>query len=160
MLHLILFSITVGITATLVFDLWKYATDRLRGRSGSPWGLIGRWVLGLGQGRWRLDQSRRDPPGRAETATGWIFHYAVGIAYAAMLPLFWGAGYVAAPGLWPAVIVGFGLTTLAGLCLLTPAMGGGMLARNTPNQAQRIIETLQNHAIFALALYMGARAFA
>ncbi|WP_171060982.1 DUF2938 family protein [Poseidonocella sp. HB161398] len=159
MLRFILFSVVAGVTATLVLDLWKVATDRLRGRKGSPWGLVGRWVLGLGHGRVALDQSRSDPPSRGEHAVGWIFHYAVGIAYAAMLPLFWGTAYIDAPTVWPAIIVGLVLSTFAGLCILTPAMGGGLLAGKTPNQAARISETLQNHAVFALALYMGARSF-
>ncbi|WP_108263488.1 DUF2938 family protein [Mangrovicoccus ximenensis] len=160
MMRFVLFSLVAGIAATLVFDLWKLATDRLRGRSGSPWGMVGRWVLGLARGQAMLDQSRSDPPSRGEYAVGWAFHYAVGIAYAAMLPLFWGMGYIDAPTVWPAILIGLVLTTFAGLCILTPAMGGGFLAGNTPNQAERINETLQNHAIFAVALYMGAKSFA
>ncbi|WP_162528417.1 DUF2938 family protein [Novosphingobium sp. BW1] len=62
----------------------------------------------------------------------------VGLLYAAAYPLVWGGYFLTSPTPDPFILVGIGLSTLAGLCVLTPAMGRGMFASRTPDQRRPI----------------------
>ena len=75
--------IVVGILATLAMDLWQ----RLLAIAGLPpanWGLIGRWVAWFPRGVFVHRPIAATAPVRGEVAIGWVFHYAIGIAYAAL----------------------------------------------------------------------------
>lgn len=144
------FVLVVGIGSTVVLDLWCLLLEKISGRSGTRWGIVGRWLLGLAKGQFFLRASDI-PPSTGETALGWIFHYLVGLAYAAMLPLFWGADFVSHPALLPFVIIGFAVSTLAGLLILTPGLGGGFLALKTPDPLKAIGGMIAAHIVFALA---------
>ena len=77
-----------------------------------------------------------------------------------MLPVFWGTGYIAAPGWMPVILIGFVLTTIAGLTLMVPGMGGGFLGLKTPNPLKLYGLVLLAHAVFTIGQYAAASAFA
>jgi len=153
MSEIILFILMVGIGSTIVLDIWGLITSKRKGEAPMDWGLPGRWVLGLLQGHFYL-QDGQTPATTNEKMIGWIFHYGVGVLYAALLLCF-GGPY--APMVFPAFLIGFVLATLAGMFIMMPAMGAGVMARNLPNRVEAINGMLISHLIFALAEYVLAR---
>ncbi|QVM82320.1 DUF2938 family protein [Novosphingobium decolorationis] len=147
------FTLVVGLGATVALDVWARQLRGWFGIAGADWGLVGQWLVGLPAGRMVHTSDGFAMPSRGERALGWSFHYLVGLVYAAVYPLVWGEDFLAAPKVGPFALVGFALSTLAGLCVLTPAMGGGLLASRTPDQGRRIALMLLNHAVFAGAQY-------
>ncbi|EKF72814.1 hypothetical protein A11A3_16777, partial [Alcanivorax hongdengensis A-11-3] len=154
------FITIVGIGSTIALDLWGLLISRLTGRAASDWGLVGRWLLGITRGNWVLDRCNENRPNALEKIMGWGFHYLVGLIYAALLPLLWGADYIAQPSVFPVFVIGVVVSSLAGLLILTPGMGGGVLASRTPNPAATISYVLVAHLVFAVAQYLLALGFA
>ncbi len=157
--QLIGFTLVVGIGSTLALDLWVWLLERLAGLEKTNWGAVGRWLTGLPRGQWALVPADQ-PFGKGEQLLGWTFHYLVGLAYAAMLPLFWGSAYLTAPTLLPALVVGVVVSSLAGLMILMPGLGGGFFASKTPKPGVVIVYVVVAHIVFALAQYLLALAFA
>lgn len=158
--QLLIFVLVVGIGSTVVLDLWGVLSGRLGWLSGTHWPSVGRWILGLPAGRLVFDGADGRPFTALETATGWVFHYGVGLAYAAMLPLFWGTGFLQSPTVLPVFLIGVVASTLAGLVILMPGMGGGVFARKLPNAAAKNLYVLVTHIIFAVAQYLLALSLA
>ncbi len=152
--EILLFILVVGIGSTLALDLWGLFTAKIGWMPGTHWPSVGRWLLGLPAGRPVLDGTDTRPHTTAESVTGWVFHYLVGLAYAVLFPLVWGAGFVAAPTAFPFVLIGVVISTLAGLLVLMPGMGGGVFARKLPNQGAMILYVIVAHLVFAIAQYL------
>ena len=159
MKDVVIFSLIVGIGSTIVLDLWARGLQRFAGLPATDWGMVGRWLSGLSEGRAMLDVTNSAPPSGSEKAGGWIFHYAVGILYALALPLLFGIAFVYAPTIGPIIIIGLVVSTLAGLIILYPGMGGGFFASKTPNQGARIVYLIIAHSVFAAGQYGFARLF-
>lgn len=147
------FSLVVGIGSTLVLDLWGLILFKLKGMTPTDWGSVGRWLLGLRQGKWVATQGDNRPPSVVEKVSGWTFHYLVGIAYAVIVVIGWGMPFIDTPTFPPLFLVGIVLSSIAGLTLFMPAMGAGFCGRKIPNQANAILMMLIAHTIFALGQY-------
>ena len=148
----------VGIGATAVMDLWLLALRR----SGLPtmdFALLGRWVGHLFHGRLAHDAIRRARPIAGEVGLGWLTHYAVGIAFAAVLVALRGTSWLDDPTWLPAVAWGLA-TAAAPLFVLQPAMGAGFASSRTPAPLANSLRSLANHAVFGLGLYLSAAALA
>ena len=105
-------------------------------------------------------RTRRSQPRRrcaAKSAIGWITHYAIGVAFALLLPAVWGAAWIRHPTLFPALIVGIG-TVAAPYFVMQPAMGAGIAASRTPRPTAARLHSLVMHAVFGLGLYAAADA--
>lgn len=148
----------VGIGATAVLDVWLVLLRRL-GLPGLDMALLGRWVAHLPRGRFVHAAIGRSPPIAAERAWGWIAHYAVGVAFAALLVGLQGQGWLHAPTLLPALAFGVA-TVVAPLFVMQPAMGAGFAASRTATPLKNVLRSLVNHAVFGLALYLCAAALA
>lgn len=144
----------VGIGATLVMDLWLALSKRL-GMPGSNMAFIGRWLAHLPRGRWRHDAIARAAPVPGETMLGWLFHYGVGIAFAALLAAVAGTGWLHAPSAVPALALGIA-TTAAPLFVMQPAMGAGVASSRTQAPLKNTLRTFANHAVFGAGLYLSA----
>lgn len=144
----------VGVGATAVMDAWTL----LLGRLGVPTGnlaLVGRWVGHIARGRWSHASIQRADPIRREGALGWLIHYAVGIAFAALLVALQGAAWLREPALPPALA--FGVATVAmPLLVMQPAMGAGLLSSKTATPLKNSLRSLANHAVFGFGLYLAA----
>jgi len=148
----------IGIGATAVMDAWLVLLKRLGVRTSS-FALVGRWAGHLLRGRLAHADIARVRPVRGELAWGWFIHYAIGIAFAALLVEVAGPAWIADPKLLPALAVGL-VTVLAPLCLMQPAMGAGFLASKTPSPWKSCLRSAANHAVFGLGLYLSAVALA
>lgn len=147
-------TIVTGAIATLLVDAWALARRHVLGVALPDYGLVGRWFAHLPRGRWVHDSIKAAPAVRGERGLGWVAHYAIGIAFAAILPLVWGEAWVQQPTLAPALAVGL-VTVVAPFLVLQPAMGAGVAASRTPNPAAARLQSLVTHAVFGLGLYAG-----
>jgi len=152
----ILFCLVTGVFSTLVLDLWGQLAGRLTGIPPTNWGVVGRWLRGIPKGHWVLRGDDQSAPRACEKALGWAFHYLVGIAYSVLLLLFWGIEFAQAPQLLPILFIGVVVSTLAGLMILMPGLGGGLFGRKMPNQAAILVYVVVAHIVYALALYAAA----
>jgi hypothetical protein len=148
----------IGIGATAVMDAWLALLRRMGVRTSS-FALVGRWAGHLLRGTFAHADIARARPVAGELAWGWFIHYAIGIAFAALLVAVAGASWTSEPRLLPALAVGL-VTVVAPLCVLQPAMGAGFLASRTPTPWQNCLRSLANHAVFGVGLYASALAIA
>ena len=142
----------IGIGATAVMDLWGIARKQLLGIASPDYGLVGRWLAHMTRGRFRHESIAAAPPVHGERLIGWVAHYLIGIAFAAVLIGIWGLAWVQRPTISPALIVGIGAVA-APFLLMQPGMGAGIAASRTPRPAAARVQSLITHAVFGLGLY-------
>jgi len=149
-------SILIGAGATLLVDLWALVQTWAFGAPAANWALVGRWFGGFPQGHFISENTGKSPAVRSELAIGWIAHYFIGIAYAALLLAICGLAWARHPTLLPALIFGV-LTVAAPFFLMQPGLGMGVAASKTPNPGAARWRSLMAHTIFGLGLYLSAR---
>lgn len=154
----LLAPVLIGVGATAVLDLWLVALKRLGVPTGS-FALIGRWVAHMARGRFSHPSIAKAEPVRSELAIGWATHYAVGIAFAAVLVALQGSGWVRQPTFMPAFLTGVA-TVVMPLFVMQPAMGSGVAASKTPAPLKNCARSIANHAVFGAGLYLAALAIA
>lgn len=173
------FAIWTGVPSVLAFDLWCLLT-RTMGIVVVEWGLLGRWAIGLFRGKVSICDSchhvRKNggdirPAGfalrllchqgkcddfarltRGELLLGWCLHYTIAIGWVLMVPLIWGWGYLRAPTLIPALLVGFVLSSLVGYLVTLPALKLGKINHGRHTLQVNIL-MLAGNAVFAMAIY-------
>ncbi len=151
-------TILIGAGATLVMDIWLLLLKRL-GIPGLNFALLGRWVGHLPKGRWKHESIAKSPAIAHELLLGWLAHYGIGIAFAALLVAMAGVDWTRAPSLWPALFTGMA-TVVAPLFVMQPAMGAGIASSRTPTPWRNRIRSFFNHSVFGLGLYLAALASA
>lgn len=156
--HLVGHVALVGIGATAVMDAWLLLLSRL-GVPTLSFALVGRWVGHMRRGRFAHAAIAKAPPVRHELGLGWLTHYVIGVAYAALVVAMSGAAWLEQPTLLPALAVGVA-TVAAPWFVMQPAMGSGFLASKTPSPLRNCLRNLANHAVFGAGLYLAAAALA
>lgn len=155
-MDLVLHTLWTGIGATLLVDAWALLRRAWLKVPLPNYALVGRWFAQMPRGRFRHASMAAVPPVRGEAAIGWVAHYAIGIAFAALLPLGFGAAWIDQPRLGPALLVGLA-TVAAPFLLMQPAMGMGLAASRTPRPAAARWQSLVTHGVFGFGLYFAAR---
>lgn len=148
-------GVVMGLVATVAMDLWALVLKHLAGQPTPNWGMVGRWVAHMPNGRFAHDDIAAAPLVAGELALGWVFHYAVGLAYGVALALIMGAGWLAAPTFLPAWIFAV-LTVGFGWFVLHPGLGLGWAASKTPNPWKARALSLIAHSVFGIGLWAGA----
>lgn len=147
-------ALFIGIGATAVLDVWLF----LLARVGVPtlnFAFIGRWVGHLLRGKFSHAAIARARPVPGELAWGWLAHYAIGIAFAALLVGWQGEPWARQPTLGPAAAFGL-CTVLLPLFLVQPAMGAGFASSKTATPLKNVLRSVINHAVFGVGLYLSA----
>ncbi|MCB1969932.1 MAG: DUF2938 family protein [Geminicoccaceae bacterium] len=148
-------AIMSGVVATLFLDAWQRILRLAAGIPVSNWALVGRWFAHLPQGRMFHDPITEAKPVDHELAIGWIGHYVTGIAYGFIY--LWVIRDLL--GLEPTILNGlvFGaISVLVPWFFFMPAMGGGLLGRNTPNPPKACVLAFMTHCVFGVGLATGA----
>jgi hypothetical protein len=145
----------IGTGATAATDLWAALRRRLLGVAPPSYAMVGRWFAHLARGKFRHEAIATAPPVVGEAAIGWVAHYATGIGFAFLLPAFFGAHWIRQPTLIPALLVGIG-TVLAPFLVMQPAMGAGFAASRSPRPNAARLQSLLNHLVFGLGLFITA----
>ena len=146
--------VAIGAGATVVMDL-GLALQRQLGARPIDLALVGRWLGNMPRGEFVHAAIARARPVRGERALGWLVHYAVGIAFAALMVAIAGPGWMRDPTLAPALAMGVA-SVAAPFLLMQPAMGAGFAASRTPSPAKSRLRSLLNHTVFGAGLYMAA----
>lgn len=87
----------IGTGATVLIDLWAILQRRLLGLQSLDYGLVGRWLAYLRRGRFHHASIAATPAVEGERALGWAAHYAIGVAFAAVLLAVWGLDWALEP---------------------------------------------------------------
>lgn len=146
--------VLIGLGATAVMDTWLWLLQRL-GVPTLNFSMIGRWVGHWRHGVFMHAAIAKAAPVRHELVLGWLFHYATGVAFAALLITLTGPSWALRPTLAPAVMVGVA-TVAAPWLVMQPAMGAGIASRRTPAPGRNRARSLANHFVFGLGLYLAA----
>jgi hypothetical protein len=154
--ELLAWTAVVGLGATACMDAWALVRRRVLGTPSPDYRLVGRWLAQLPRGRFLHDSMAAVPAVRGEAVIGWTAHYLIGSAFAGLLVVLAGPGWLHRPTLVPALAVGI-TTVLAPLLVLQPGMGAGLAARRTPRPNAARLQSLVNHAVFGVGLYVAAR---
>ncbi|WP_123592657.1 DUF2938 domain-containing protein [Salinisphaera orenii] len=148
----ILFIFIIGIGATAVMDAWSILRKPMLGVPLPNYGMVGRWIAHMTNGQFRHDDIAVSSPMRGERVIGWMAHYLIGIAFAALLIAIWGASWMQSPTIGPALTVGIG-TVAAPFLLMQPGMGAGVAASRTKQPGTARLQSLITHTVFGLGLY-------
>lgn len=151
-MDIVLGTVTTGIGATAVVDLWTIARTRLLGVAAPDYAMVGRWIAHMSHGRFRHQSIKAATAMRGEAVIGWTAHYLIGIGFAVLLPAFWGAEWFRNPQLGPALLVGI-VAVAAPFLVMQPGMGAGFAASKTPNPVSARLHSLLSHAIFGFGLF-------
>lgn len=151
--ELILRVLFIGVGATVVMDLFAFAQKHLLGISSLDYALVGRWIVGLKEGKIDHDPIGRSPPVAGEMAIGWIAHYLVGIVFAGLLITVAGEGWLSEPLLGIAILIGL-MTVAAPFLILQPGMGAGVAASRLPKPTVARTRSVIAHLSFGVGLYL------
>ena len=145
----------IGIGATVVLDLWNAFLKRLFGVPSLNLGMLGRWLGHLPRGHFVHENIAEVSPVRGELIIGWSAHYAIGIAFAALLLAIWGLDWARHPTPLPALVVGL-VTLVAPFFLMQPGMGMGIAASKTPRPNAARLKSIVSHTVYGIGLYGSA----
>lgn len=148
----------VGIGATALMDVWLWLQSRL-GVPTTGFAMLGRWVGHFTRGEFAHEEISKAAPIPFELGLGWLAHYLIGMAYAALLIGLQGNAWLEQPTALPALAFGI-LTVAAPWFVMQPAMGAGVLAMKTPTPLKNGLRNLVNHTVFGAGLYLAATALA
>lgn len=147
--------VLIGTGATAITDLWGFARKPLLGISSPDYGLVGRWFGHMRHGQFHHASIAASSPVPGERVGGWMAHYLIGIAYAALLAIIGGDAWLQNPTPWLALAVGIG-TVAAPFLLMQPAMGAGIAASRMAHPGSARLHSLLMHAAFGIGLYVSA----
>jgi hypothetical protein len=151
----LIYSILIGLGATLILDLWSLLLKYVFRITPSNFCLVGRWIRYLPEGIIRHSNIGSAPQKRGECTVGWIAHYMIGITFAIGFVTFTGSNWLQYPMLIPALI--FGLVSVSmPFFIMQPSFGLGFAASKTSNPLQARVRTLMNHIVFGIGLYLFA----
>ncbi|OXJ30339.1 hypothetical protein CFB82_27135 [Burkholderia sp. HI2714] len=145
----------IGTGATLVMDLWTLFQRRVFGIPSLDYALVGRWIGHMMQGRFRHVSIGAAAPVPGERALGWIAHYAIGIAFAALPVAIAGPQWIGTPTPLPALVAGLA-SVVAPFFVMQPAFGFGIAASRTPNPGVARRRSLITHLSYGVGLYLAA----
>ena len=143
-----------GIVGAVLMDITETAMARVGIRSGVNVALVGRWFLGLTQGRLAHTEIVTAPSLPREAGLGWAFHFlVVGGGVALIYPAVLLAMGMPSP-IHP--ILGgllFGLaTSLLPWFVLLPAFGWGWFGRRGPRGANALLASPLSHIPYGLGV--------
>lgn len=154
-MNTLIFTLVIGVGATATMDVWSLARKVLLQQKAPDYGMVGRWLGHMTNGQFKHDAIAKSPPVRGERIIGWTAHYLIGITFAALLTMAWDNEWSQSPTLAPALVVGIG-TVIAPFLLMQPGMGAGIAASRTLNPTAARWQSLLNHLVFGLGLYLSA----
>jgi len=157
--ELVVRSLLIGGGATIVMDLWLLLLRRGFGVRTLDYAMLGRWLGHIPRGSFVHAEIAKAVPIPGERVLGWCAHYAIGIAFAALLLSVQGLAWARSPTLAPAIVVGLA-TVAAPLLVLQPALGAGIASSKAPNPNAARLRSVLTHAVYGLGLYASARLWA
>jgi hypothetical protein len=151
----ILTVVFIGCFATVVMDLWALFLKRAFSIPSLNYCFVGRWLRHMPEGSFTHTSIASAASKPAECLSGWVAHYAIGIAFSTVLLLITSSAWLQQPTLAPALL--FGVATVAiPFFIMQPALGLGIAAAKAPQPMQARGRSLMAHAVFGVGIYLGA----
>ncbi len=146
--------LALGVFATAIIDIWATFSNRALKFPRTNWAMVGRWLGHIPSGKFIHNPVSSSPEIKYENSIGWVFHYSIGVTYAAIYValVVWVLGANAT--LLAAWVFGL-LTILSPWLILQPALGLGVCAVKAPKPNMVRAQNIAIHSIFGLALYYG-----
>ena len=154
-LGLLASGVLIGLGAAALMDVWSLALRRGFGVTTLDYALLGRWIGHLAHGQVAHQRIGSSEPVRGERALGWAAHYGIGVAFAFVLLAIVGPGWLQAPTIGPALVVGLA-TILAPWLVMQPGMGAGIAGSRTPAPGMTRLRNLGTHTVYGVGLYLSA----
>jgi hypothetical protein len=146
------YGVAVGVLATVTMDVLGSAARKAGLAAGASGKLVGRWYLGIAQGKFVHSDIADAPERPGEVRAAMVGHYLIGIALA-VLYLF-GVGWL---GLSPTsllVALGYGLATCVfPWFLVYPSLGYGAFGLKGPSEMKPIISSVLYHLAYGFGLW-------
>ena len=146
----------VGVAATLFIDLYAFLLAKVFKIPSLNLCLVGRWCLGLLDGKFMHLNIVASPVKHFECMFGWCLHYFIGVLFSFLFILLVGVAWLEQPTLIAACVFG-----LASVCIpffvMQPALGMGIMATKTANPLQARLKSGVTHLLFGVGLYLSAQ---
>lgn len=155
LIELVLRALVMGVVAAALMDAWGFLLRRAFGISTLDYALLGRWIGHVPKGRLFHERIASADPIPGERPLGWLAHYAIGVAFAALLLAMVGLDWARSPSLWPALALGLG-TIVAPWLLMQPGMGAGIAGSRTADPTATRLRNLATHGVYGMGLYLAA----
>jgi hypothetical protein len=146
--------LVVGVFATVIMDIWATFSNRVLKFPRTNWAMVGRWLGHLPKGKFVHNPISSSSEIKHENIIGWLFHYIVGIVYAALYVAIVVWNFESNTSLLTAWFFGL-LTIISPWFILQPALGLGICAVKTPKPNMVRLQNFAIHSIFGIALYYG-----
>src|SRR5258708_22868205 len=144
-----------GLVGSVFIDVWQQGLRLMAGLPASNWGLVGRWFVAAGGGRFFHDSIAKAPAHPNEVAIGWIGHYAVGILYGLVYVVLMRTVLGLAPSLVNGLVFGI-VSVVVPWFFFMPAMGSGVLGSKTAQPLIACLQSLASHTACGLGLAVGS----
>ena len=154
MMIIIVKTLSVGIGATIVIDLWTSFLKLFKIKS-LDYRYVGRWVGTMPRGKFFHNKIQDLSPIPHELIIGWIVHYLIGITFAFILVIVYGVSWLDNPTFFPAIIIGL-ITAVGPFFIMQPAFGFGLASSKLPNPNPLRLKSLGTHLIYGIGLYLSA----
>ena len=139
----------IGITATLLFDIYQQLLSYSYDLNKPKWHIIGRYFWGLKDKKIFQDNIENENVIKYEIFIGYFAHYLIGSLFG-LIYISINLIFVNQPSLFIALFVGFS-TVLGSWCLLMPfAFNIGFFGSKKENQFKLMIQNLMAHFIFGV----------
>jgi hypothetical protein len=136
-------------------DVWAVLLRRGFGVRSLDYAMVGRWLGHMPAGTFAHERIAAVAAIPGERVIGWTAHYAIGVAFAALLLAVCGTDWARQPTLGPALITGI-LTMAAPFFIMQPGLGLGVAASKTPKPNVARLRRLVTHIVFGTGLYVAA----
>lgn len=90
-------AVVLGVLATAFLDIINYLQHVVFNKPLTRYEYIGRWVIYLTDGIFSHQSIKAAEPRVGELLLGWIGHYGIGVAFAALMLAFTGLKWIQAP---------------------------------------------------------------
>jgi hypothetical protein len=137
-------------------DLWTAVRRHLLGTPPPDYAMVGRWIGHMARGTFRHARIAAAPAVRGDARDRLGAHYAIGVAFAAVLVVCSGFDWLLHPTLVPAARVGIA-TVAAPFFLMQPGVGAGIAARKPTRPLDGALQSLVTTPSSLRPLPRGAR---
>jgi len=144
----------LGIFATVCIDIWATFANKILKFPRTNWAMVGRWVGHIPGGKFIHHPVSASAPVKNEALIGWVFHYLIGIFYAAVYVVYVSIALNNVPTFMSALIFGW-ITLLSPWFIMQPGLGLGICAVKAPRPNLVRLQNLIIHSVFGIALYYG-----
>lgn len=148
-------AVGIGLSATLLMDIWNLFLKRGFGIASLNYCLLGRWVRHMTSGRFAHANITQAPAKRFECSVGYLAHYSIGVALALGFVFIARVGWLEQPSLAPAILFGIGTVAFPFL-VMQPSLGLGIASSKTVKPLRARLKSLATHTVYGVGLYLAA----